>query len=563
MKRPLSDTAPAPEGVVEAAITRLTEEVHALERRVRALEDGTTPAPAGFQPAVVDQPPVESLPSVPPGLIQVFGQGILGIGGAYLLRAAAESGSLPGLTGVTAALAYTVLWLFFSARAPRGHEAAGIVFAGTAALVFAPMLWETTVRFKILPPLAAALLVTAFAISGAAVAWLRDQPGVVWATALPGGAAATALMVGTGEIIPFAISLLAICAITETVAVRDRWLSIRPWMALLADSSVLLATRIAALPQVESYRHIPPVAGEGLALALCGIYAGSIGYRTIKLDRRITLFEIAQLGAVYALAFTGLRWLTHAPSLVGAACLLLGSGSYAVALRQFDAEKSRRDHHVYCLQGLAFLLTGTALVFSASTAAVLWCGIAIGAQLVARRRRSFALPLHGTSYLVASAMIAGLPEFGRAALTGSTAPEPQAAAFTVTIAAIASYVACKADALKWVRLVIASVAVFGCGAFLVTLVAYASPAPLSAPWLAVVRTFIGSGMALALGFASYRWKRAELIWIGYSVVGALTLKLFWEDFRHDSPAALALSLLCYGAVLLLGPRLIRSGPRRP
>jgi hypothetical protein len=37
-----------------------------------------------------------------------------------------------------------------------------------------------------------------------------------------------------------------------------------------------------------------------------------------------------------------------------------------------------------------------------------------------------------------------------------------------------------------------------------------------------------------------------------------SVKLLLEDFRHSSPAALAISLVCYGAVLIVAPRLARN-----
>ena len=43
------------------------------------------------------------------------------------------------------------------------------------------------------------------------------------------------------------------------------------------------------------------------------------------------------------------------------------------------------------------------------------------------------------------------------------------------------------------------------------------------------------------------------------VVGAV--KLLMDDFRHGGPAALAISLLCFGAVLILLPRWTRGEGR--
>ena len=178
MAGPLNETAPA--------LERLAEEMQQLERRVRALEDlasrpvssaAPTPAPAWQQ--------VETSPSLSAGLIQELGRAILGIGGAYLLRAAAESGVVPGWAGAAAALIYAALWLNAAARTRPGREMAGIVYAATAALILSPMLWETTVRFRILPAAVTAGLLIAFMACGSAVAWFRGQAGVMWAPSCP------------------------------------------------------------------------------------------------------------------------------------------------------------------------------------------------------------------------------------------------------------------------------------------------------------------------------------------------------------------------------------------
>jgi hypothetical protein len=42
-----------------------------------------------------------------------------------------------------------------------------------------------------------------------------------------------------------------------------------------------------------------------------------------------------------------------------------------------------------------------------------------------------------------------------------------------------------------------------------------------------------------------------------------TVKLVMEDFRQSHPAALAVSLVCYGAVLILVPKLSSTSSSNP
>jgi hypothetical protein len=66
-------------------------------------------------------------------------------------------------------------------------------------------------------------------------------------------------------------------------------------------------------------------------------------------------------------------------------------------------------------------------------------------------------------------------------------------------------------------------------------------------------------VALILGFSGSRLKRAELLWVAYVAVAFGTLKLLFEDLRFGSAASLVASLLFYGLILILIPRLARSG----
>ena len=67
-------------------------------------------------------------------------------------------------------------------------------------------------------------------------------------------------------------------------------------------------------------------------------------------------------------------------------------------------------------------------------------------------------------------------------------------------------------------------------------------------------------MALGFGFAGSRTGHRELVWISYAAIALGTVKLLLEDFRQSHPAALALSLLCYGALLILVPKLATKTP---
>ena len=558
MEGPLIETGPG--------LERLAEQIRQLERRVQALEHraaqpeiaaGSAPVNAPF-PAAIETPP-----SHYSGLIQVSGKAVLGFGGAYLIRAAAESGLIPGLPGAATAVAYSAAWLAAAARTGRDRRAAGVVYAATSALTLLPMLWETTVRFRILPPWATAALLLAFAVSGSAVARFSERPGLMYATFVPAAAAAGVLIVATGELLPFAIVLLALCITAEAAASQNRWLGARPWIAAIAGLAVWLSLKVAAQPQVEAYRPVAWQAALALDFALLGAYAGSVIFRTVRRMQPVTPFEIAQSAVAYALVVSGVIRLTQATGVLGAGCLLFAAVSYYIGFRRFNPRIAPRNHTFYIYQGLTFVLAGIALLVSGWVAALLGSGISLAALFASRHTAPLTLTIQAAFCLAASALVSGLLEFAFGALTGVSVMGPPLSAGIVATAAVAAYFVCSGDRLvRWPRLAIAALAACATVALLIAGLAHLTSDSLSLAWLAALRTAAVSSAVLFLGLAGSRWKREELIWIGYAAAALLTLKLFWEDFRQESAGTLAVSLLSYGMILVLGPRLLRRAPKR-
>ena len=96
----------------------LSNRVDELEKRVYALEHPETAtvrtnvAHAEPQVKVADEPSSIQTGNVFPAL----GKALLGIAGAYLLRAVAESGPVPQLAVSSVAATYAFAWLIWAAR---------------------------------------------------------------------------------------------------------------------------------------------------------------------------------------------------------------------------------------------------------------------------------------------------------------------------------------------------------------------------------------------------------------------------------------------------------------
>ena len=76
----------------------------------------------------------------------------------------------------------------------------------------------------------------------------------------------------------------------------------------------------------------------------------------------------------------------------------------------------------------------------------------------------------------------------------------------------------------------------------------------------MVCTIVNCTLALSLGLLGSRCNHVELGWVAYAAVAFGTLKLLFEDLRFGNAASLVVSLLFYGLVLILLPRLTRRSP---
>ena len=125
-------------------LNRIAARLDALERRIFLLEHSAAaraPAPAEAAPAnpgaavAARAAPGSALAG---GAFPVLGLAMLGIAGAFLLRALEEWGALPRPLVAAAAIAYAILWLVAAARVRDERWPASTTYACTSALILAP-----------------------------------------------------------------------------------------------------------------------------------------------------------------------------------------------------------------------------------------------------------------------------------------------------------------------------------------------------------------------------------------------------------------------------------------
>jgi hypothetical protein len=551
-------------GNLPDALEQLTARLSSLERRVDALEHPSV-APIASKP--VAQPtaePGEGLSHAHVGgVFSVLGKAMLGIAGAYLLRAVAESSSLPRLAIAAVAIVYALLWLVAAARVPAEEWFASTVYAGTSALILAPMLWELTLSFKILPAPATAAILATFVLAATALAWKRDRAPVFWVANSAAAAAALALSVATHQLLPFIATLLCMALILEYAAARNHPLSVRPLVALAADAAIWALIFIYSSP--VNMRLDYPALGEA-ALLLPGclfflIYAVSVALRTLLLGQKITVFETGQAMIAFLLAASSVLYFAPGSGAIvlGVICLLFSAACYTAAILLLSNAADGRKFHVFAAWAAGLFLAGCLLCLP-----LFWLSASLGLAAIAATILATRLTLrfHGLIFLFVAAAASGLLAYSFHALAGTMPARLDASVCIVSLCAFLCYAAGKRlpqESWKpqFLHLATAVLALFALAAFLVEGLLWLTARGIApnAPYVAFIRTLILCALALALAYSGSRQRRVELTRIAYATLGLVAAKLLLEDLRLGHLEFIAAAIFLFAITLIAVPRL--------
>ena len=234
----------------QLALDELLRAMRGLEDRVARIEQelALPHAPAMAPTAAAAAGPAHTALAKGASAVPITGRALLGLAGAYTLRALTESHALPAKPGVFAAILYAVAWLVWAARIPAGRRAETVLYSLTSALVLGPLLWESTLRLHLVSTWTAAAVLLLFTILGLVVSWHKNLLSVATIATITGVLTAAALLVGSHDVLPFTFLLLAIAAAVETSACLEHWLGERWLTAAAADLAVLLATYLVTNP---------------------------------------------------------------------------------------------------------------------------------------------------------------------------------------------------------------------------------------------------------------------------------------------------------------------------
>ncbi len=562
---------------IASNLEQLSERFRELERRVAALEHApektTQPrsevaAVAALTPRPDSSGRVFPLLEMPSGAVPILGKAVLGIAGAYLLRAMAESGTVPKFPVLIVAIVYAALWMVWAVRTHDTNRFASITYSVTSALILSPLLWESTVRFQVLSPAFSSGVLSVFFVLTLALTWQRNLQVIPWVATLAAVITALALIIATHELVPLTTALLTVALATEAAACLGHRLSLRAVPAISVDFAVWVLLDVMTLSEgiPEAYHPVAPITLAVLCFALLGIYGGSIGIRSFGLRQRITLFEIGQAVVVFMLAFFCAMRVSHgeADRALGVLFLLLAAACYWGLLARFAEEAHTRNRRVCTTAAAALLLAGSFLLFPPLLRLPFWCLAAVAAAFVYTRTHKLSVGLHTSFYLVAATAVSSLPIYVGNALAGTVPSAPDwdvwiMVASAALCYAIGSRVLEDQGKRRLLWAVPATVVGFSVATLAVVTIASLSAGrmELNASRLSVIRTVVNCALALALGFLCSRTKHVELGWVAYAAVAFGTLKLLFEDLRFGNAASLVVSLLFYGLILIVLPRLTR------
>ncbi len=544
----------------ESEWARLAARLDALEARVEALERTDAPGVAGAvaEPALAVAPVEHERQQS--GFLPVLGKALLGIAGAYLLRALAESAVAPRLIVALIAMFFAAGWLFWARRVASERFASG-VYATTSALIFAPMLWEVVLKFNLFSAPVAAMLLALYALFATVLCRHGAVEPMRWISGLAVVLLAMGLAFGTHQPAGFYLVLCMLAALSEARALLKRTDTLR-WIHALAVDFTLWAMLFIYTVGTDHSEYAPLSVAVLLVLSvlpLC-IYLGGVFAASVLRGTQVMIAEVAQLAVVYCLSAYAMAQLGGADGrlALGVLCLALALLCYLLVLTRFAREGQGRNAQVYAGWSLVLFFAGSLSLFAAPTASLL---LAIAAILTVLG----GLRLSGMLYLFGATAFSGLGGVIVAELYSGVPIAAEWAVWTTVCAVVAVATALFLSPRqgwrdKWLGIAAYLLAVATLAAMLLFAVLALTPlATLGQHHVDLARTLILCAIALLLAYLSSHWKRRELLWIDYLLLVVAAGGVLLSDSLHGHLAFSAAAIALVAVTFILLPRMMKLG----
>ena len=559
-----------PSGSIEDQMAVLSRRLAIVEARLAAVERDASPA--AVPDAFVESPPPAMAPAFDVlGTLTNLGRSLIILGGAFLLRALTEAGTWPPAVGVSVGLLYGLTWLVTSNRAASGgHRLRALFDGGTALTIGFPLIVEAAIKFELFAPAMAAVALGVFTGCALLSANHGRMTVLAWLATMGGLATGLTLVARTGALAPMAFFFTSLGVGTLWLGYLREWRGLR-WPAGALACFIVLGVTIRATVQ-------PPVEAASMAwtsqVFLLVAYLGSIAVRTLVRGRQVILFEIVQTVLVLVVGLGGMIAVGDTADggnlLLGGMILGLGAAAYAVSF-QFLARHTPGALNFYFYSSLAliFMMVGTWTALSGAARALALTGIGVALAVAWSRSSRTTLGAHTAVALVAASADAGLVTLGLAVFMGGLAPASLAQwPALVALAAVVALSGSRLTACQGVRLsavdapglalgLIAVVGFAGLVTPAVSAMAGAIALPVSSAVAITIRTAILSILAVGCARLARTGRFSALGHLAYPLLAATGAKLLLIDVRYLQASTLFAALACYGAALVMVPRLRR------
>lgn len=554
------------------SLDRLSTRVDELEKRVHALEHAgevkAVPKASLAQPSRIaagDAAPLEA-----GNLFPTLGRALLGIAGAYLLRAIAEANVVSKAIVAAFAILYAFAWLIWASRS-KSSVLVQLVYAGTSALILVPILWEVTLQFQVFAPSVAAAVLACFAVLGSFLDRRSACSRISWVTYSAVTLSAIAIGVATHHLLPFVYVLLVAFVLSEYAKAGNGARGLAAFVAIAADVVVWGILFIYSGPQNARVDY-PELSTASLILPACllfGVNASGVVAHSIVRAEKIGIFDIVQTVIVFVVATSSVFLFAPAEGkvILGGLCLILAFVIYWVSFRRLIRLTDTRNFVVFGVWSAALFLVGLLWSFPETVAAILLAVATPVAYWVGRRSDSRMLDLHGALFLTTATVVSAMHVYVFGALAGSLPDRPSLTNGLIAVCAALAYAMSKTkDTDTWQKVLRFVPALVGACALAALfahgmLTAASLIHPVEAHHTAFLRTLSISLVSLGFAFAGSHWGRAAMTQLAYVALIFLAAKLLFEDLRHGHMEFIAGSIFLFAITLIAVPRLVRLGAR--